>query len=100
VVLSEANVVEQFLAKKFGLLGDNEYEENVIKAFHNSAGYLQNNFAQSVAWCPPEAKERNLAKFLAETLQTFISTHEKHLADNGNNGHYMGNKVRTVFFFN
>lgn len=96
LVLSEAMVVETFLAKKFGLLGDNEYEENLIKAFHSSTTFLQCSFAQSVTWSPPEVKEGNLAYFLTNTLQTFITTHEKHLADNGNNGHYLGNKVRRI----
>lgn len=98
-------VVEQFLAKKFNLLGDNDYEEQLIKAFHSSSAHLQSNFAQSVTWCPPDAKEENLAKFLTGTLKTFIDTHEKHLADNGDNGHYVGNRVRAratispLFFF-
>ncbi|KAK3823560.1 MAG: hypothetical protein J3Q66DRAFT_332198, partial [Benniella sp.] len=92
LVLSEAMVVEQFLAKKFNLLGDNDYEEQLIRAFHSSSAHLQSYFAQSVTWCSPEVKEGNLAQFLTGNLKTFIDTHEKHLADNGNNGHYVGNR--------
>jgi hypothetical protein len=34
-----------------------------------------------------------LGFFTTATLPTWIATHEKHLNDNGNNGHYIGDKV-------
>ncbi|KAG0363539.1 hypothetical protein BGZ54_008119 [Gamsiella multidivaricata] len=93
LVLSEAIVVEHYLAKQFSLLGDNEYEENLIKMFHNSSHLFQAAFAQGVTLCSPDVKERQLAAFLNNTLPTWIQTHEKHLHDNGNNGHYVGEKL-------
>ncbi|KAF9433509.1 Glutathione S-transferase S1 [Entomortierella beljakovae] len=93
VVLSESSVVEQYLAKTFGLLGDNEYEEYIIKAFHSSTTALQGSLSLGVTWTAPENKAKGLANFLNDTLAKWIRTHEKHLADNGNNGYYVGNKL-------
>ncbi|KAI1318320.1 hypothetical protein EDD11_006833 [Mortierella claussenii] len=93
LALSEAIIVDHYLAKHFGLLGDNEYEENLIKIFHCSSIYIQSNFAQGVTWSSPQSKEGNTQYFVANTLPTWIATHEKHLRDNGNNGHYMGDKL-------
>ncbi|KAG0370149.1 hypothetical protein BGX24_002114 [Mortierella sp. AD032] len=91
--LAETVVVEHFLAKKFGLLGSNEYEESIIKMIHSSSAALQNAFAGSVTWNEPEAKAKGLAFFTSATLPSWIETHERHLMDNGNNGHYLGNKL-------
>ncbi|KAI8603600.1 hypothetical protein EDD21DRAFT_412893 [Dissophora ornata] len=93
LVLSEAIVVEHYLAKQFGLLGDNEYQESLIKVFHSSSSHVQANFAQMVTWSLPEVKAKQLDFFKSSILPTWIQTHEKHLADNGNNGHYVGNKL-------
>ncbi|KAF8937349.1 hypothetical protein BGZ58_002844 [Dissophora ornata] len=92
-MLSEAIVVEHYLAKQFGLLGDNEYQESLIKVFHSSSSHVQANFAQMVTWSLPEVKAKQLDFFKSSILPTWIQTHEKHLADNGNNGHYVGNKL-------
>ncbi|KAF9083431.1 hypothetical protein BGX27_004135 [Mortierella sp. AM989] len=93
IVLSETSVIEQYLAKTFGLLGDNDYEENLIKIFHSSSGAIQSSFAEGVTWERSEAKASHFTFFKQVTLPRWIQTHEKHLADNGNNGHYVGNKL-------
>ncbi|KAF9361802.1 hypothetical protein BGX26_011797 [Mortierella sp. AD094] len=93
LVLSESSIIEQYLAKTFGLLGDNDYEEYLIKAFQSSSAAIQSCFAQGVTWEGPEAKAKHLEYFKNNTLPLWIETHEKHLADNGNNGHYVGNKL-------
>ncbi|KAF9289217.1 Glutathione S-transferase S1 [Mortierella alpina] len=71
LTISETNIVELYLAKQFGLLGSNDYEENLVRMCHSSSSAVQINMAITVTW--------NLPK--------------KHLADNGNNGHYVGNKL-------
>jgi len=78
------------------LLGDNEYEELLIKVFHSSSFMLQSAFASNVTWCPPEVQPQALSFFMASTLPTWIQTHTKHLLDNGDNGHYIGNKVNIM----
>ncbi|KAF9899574.1 hypothetical protein EC991_008611 [Linnemannia zychae] len=91
--LAETVVVEHYLAKKFGLLGTNEYEESIIKMCHSSSAAIQNTFAGAVTWNDPEGKAKGLAFFTSSSLPSWIETHEKHLKDNGNNGHYLGNKL-------
>ncbi|KAF9173758.1 hypothetical protein BGX21_009378 [Mortierella sp. AD011] len=94
LVLSESSVIEQYLAKTFGLLGDNDYEEYLIKAFHSSSAAIQSHFAQGVTWEGIEAaKTKHFEFFKSHTLKIWVETHEKHLSDNGNNGHYVGNKL-------
>ncbi|KAF9146112.1 hypothetical protein BG015_011696 [Linnemannia schmuckeri] len=93
VTLAEMVVIEHYLAKKFDLLGSNEYEESIIKSLHSSSAAIQNAFAGSVTWNLPEAKAGALGFFTAATLPIWIAAHERHLIDNGNNGHYLGDKL-------
>ncbi|KAG9322601.1 hypothetical protein KVV02_007914 [Mortierella alpina] len=50
VKLAETLVLEHYLAKKFGLLGDNEWEEQQIKMFHSSSLYLRERLFTRVTW--------------------------------------------------
>ncbi|KAF9959718.1 hypothetical protein BGZ72_008965 [Mortierella alpina] len=93
LILSEAGVVEQYLSKQFGLLGDNEYEENLIRIFHSSSASMQNSHASSAVWVAPEVRAAGVVAFRDGALRTWMETHEKHLMANGNNGHYVGNKL-------
>ncbi|KAF9572270.1 hypothetical protein EC968_010061 [Mortierella alpina] len=93
LALSETSVIEQYLAKQFGLLGSNEYEENLVKIFQSSTGALLLTYALTVTWTQPEVKEKSFQFFMENQLLTWVTTHEKHLADNGNNGHYLGNNL-------
>ncbi|KAF9562233.1 hypothetical protein BGW38_008993, partial [Lunasporangiospora selenospora] len=95
ITLSEAQVVDNFLAKKYDLLGDNEYESNLINMFYSSSATVQNQFAVTVTWnfAGPEAKKQSLDMFLNRTLSAWIESHERHLIDNGSNGHYVGDRL-------
>ncbi|KAG9066594.1 hypothetical protein KI688_012502 [Linnemannia hyalina] len=91
--LAETMVIEHYLAKKFSLLGSNEYEESIIKSLHSSSAAVQNAFAVTVTWNTPEGKAGALGFFTSATLPIWIAAHERHLIDNGNNGHYVGDKL-------
>ncbi|KAF9434300.1 hypothetical protein BGZ76_008241 [Entomortierella beljakovae] len=93
VHISEVSVIDSYLANHFGLLGDNLYEESLIKAFHSSSMTLIATFSTSVAWNVPEAQEKAFGYFKMATLPNWIKTHERHLVDNGSNGHYIGDKL-------
>ena len=99
VVISETHAVENYLAKHFGLMGDNEYEETLIRAFHCSSATLFANFQTAVVWNLPEIREKALEVFKTSKLAHWVKTHERHLLDNGNNGHYIGNKVPFLHYF-
>ncbi|KAG0373372.1 Glutathione S-transferase S1 [Mortierella sp. AD032] len=91
--LVESFVIEHYLAKQFGLLGDNEWEELQIKTFHSSSLYLRERLTMRVTWNYKEVQEKALESFLKKDLPLWIETHTKHLKDNGSNGHYVGNKT-------
>ncbi|KAF9575152.1 Glutathione S-transferase S1 [Mortierella alpina] len=93
VKLAEAIIIEHHLAKKFGLLGDNEWEEQQIKMLHSSSLYLRERLFTRVTWNYKEVMDKALDHFLTQQLPTWIETHTKHLKDNGNNGHYVGDKL-------
>ncbi|KAF9968872.1 hypothetical protein BGZ70_000016 [Mortierella alpina] len=84
LILSEAGVIEQYLSKQWGLLGDNEYEEHLIKVFHSSSASLQNSHASSAVWVAPETRAAGVAAFREGALRTWMESHEKHLMANGN----------------
>ncbi|KAF9912165.1 hypothetical protein EC991_000575 [Linnemannia zychae] len=92
-VISETHAIENYLAKQFGLMGDNEYEEAIIRSFHCSSACLFNVLSASVIWNLPEVRQKGLQAFKARQFDLWVETHERHLVDNGNNGHYIGNKL-------
>ncbi|KAI9241095.1 hypothetical protein MVEG_01429 [Podila verticillata NRRL 6337] len=93
VTISEAAIIEQYLAKLYNLLGDNEYEETLIKSYHNTSYSLQNLFAYTVSYNQPEASPKCLDYFKAHSLPNLCASLERHLLCNGNNGHFVGNKL-------
>ncbi|KAG9066581.1 hypothetical protein KI688_012489 [Linnemannia hyalina] len=94
VVLAEAGVIEQYLAKHFDLMGNNGYEENLIKSFHSSTASLHSLHATTVAFIPDwEARKKAMETFRDGPFTQWVAIHDKHLRDNGSNGHYIGEKL-------
>ncbi|KAG0315782.1 hypothetical protein BGZ97_007833 [Linnemannia gamsii] len=91
--LSETIVITHYLAKQFGLLGDNEWEGLQIMTFYSSSLYLRDRLTMRVTWNYKEVQEKAMETFLKKDLPLWIETHTKHLKDNGSNGHYFGNKL-------
>jgi len=79
-------VIDVFLAKRFNLLGDNEYEEMTINGFYSNIHYLRERSFTTL-------RKESLERWLTRSIPRFIEDHEFHLKANGNNGHYVGNKV-------
>jgi glutathione S-transferase len=93
VVLSESIVIDQYLAKKFNLLGDNEWEEWAIKTHYSNIHYLRERSLMKLTWTWADKRKEALDVFLEKTLPDFIVDHEFHLRRNGSNGHYVGDRV-------
>ncbi|KAF9133443.1 Glutathione S-transferase S1 [Mortierella sp. 14UC] len=93
VVLAEAIIIDTFLAKRFGLLGDNEWESLTIQSFYSNIHYLRERCFGSTMMIQPELRKKAREEFLNETLVKFCEDHEHHLKANGSNGHYVGNKL-------
>ncbi|KAF9159975.1 hypothetical protein DFQ26_006000 [Actinomortierella ambigua] len=96
VALSESQVIEGYLAKKFGFLGSNEYEEQLIRVFAaNNASFWQEILqAMFKTFALPEAERAKAIQAFADTTMTkWVKIHEQHLNANGNNGHYVGDEL-------
>ncbi|KAF9919270.1 Glutathione S-transferase S1 [Lobosporangium transversale] len=91
--LSESMVIDVFLAERFGLLGENKWESLTIQSFYSSIHYLRERTFSEVADVPKEHRKRTRDTFLSYTLKRFLEDHEFHLKENGNNGHYVGDKL-------
>ncbi|KAF9347762.1 hypothetical protein BGX26_000781 [Mortierella sp. AD094] len=94
--LAESLAIERYLAKKFNILGKNEYESHIVDQFCTSTESTNIQLTQKVHLPPREIQwtdeERILEanNFYRDTLGKFITLHEAHLQKNGSNGHYVG----------
>ncbi|KAF9014528.1 Glutathione S-transferase S1 [Haplosporangium bisporale] len=93
IPLTESIAVDLFLAKRFHLLGDNEWEEATIKGFYSNIHYLRERSFMTVTWTHSSLRKTALDNFIGKTLPQFIADHEFHLRENGSNGHYVGDKI-------
>ncbi|KAF9571723.1 hypothetical protein EC968_000241 [Mortierella alpina] len=96
--LSENVAIDIFLAKQFGLHGNNAWEEALINSYysHSNAMFFQetmfNYFWESLEKSEEE-KAKYLQKYLTETLPAWAKIHETSLVHNQSNGHYVGNRT-------
>ncbi|KAF9358495.1 hypothetical protein BGX34_008910 [Mortierella sp. NVP85] len=99
LVLAENMAIDLFLAKQFGLHGENAWEEAVINAYysHSNAMFFQevmNNFFWESAGKSEEEKAEYLkVKLLEGSLSNWARIHEEHLKNNHLNGHYVGSRT-------
>ncbi|KAF9394641.1 hypothetical protein CPC16_010743 [Podila verticillata] len=91
IQIAETDAIERYLARKFGLLGRDAFEETVINTFISSTSMIAGPvLAKYFAAQDPESKAEIKAKIFKDSVQPWIAYHEQHLADNGSNGHYVG----------
>ncbi|KAF9992779.1 hypothetical protein BGZ79_002679 [Entomortierella chlamydospora] len=86
-------VIDVFLAERYGLLGDNKWESITIQSFYSNIHFLRERTFSEVADVPADRRKGTREAFLKYTLKKFLQDHEFHLQENGNNGHYVGNKL-------
>ncbi|KAF9969153.1 hypothetical protein BGZ73_008633 [Actinomortierella ambigua] len=86
--IAERDVIERYLAKKFGFFGKNEWEEilSLIKG-------LMNSFYTTLIIGPASDLAANKEKFLTQTLPTFVNHAEALLSRNEGNPHFVGKKI-------
>ncbi|KAG0003562.1 Glutathione S-transferase S1 [Modicella reniformis] len=92
-VLAESIVVDLYLAKKFGLLGSNEYEEQTIKAFYSSIHYLRERSLRRLTWTFEDKRKEAFETWITKDFPNWIVLQEEHLKRNGSNGHFFGDKI-------
>ncbi|KAG0215949.1 Glutathione S-transferase S1 [Mortierella sp. GBA30] len=92
-MVAETIVIDFFLAKKFDLLGANEYEEQVIKSFYSSIHYLRERCLMRMTWTYADKRQEAFESFVTKLVPWWIRVHEQHLENNGSNGHFFGEKI-------
>ncbi|KAG0041310.1 hypothetical protein BGZ89_007531, partial [Linnemannia elongata] len=94
IQIAESDAIERYLARKFGLLGSDAFEEVLVNTFVSNNHSLVNAFAgKYFAVKDPELKAANMELLITNNIAPWIKYHEQHLAANGSKGHYVGNKV-------
>ncbi|KAG0227567.1 hypothetical protein BGW42_002837 [Actinomortierella wolfii] len=93
VELSESSVIDTYLAKQFGLMGDNAWEEQYIRMLYSSTSCLIDRVSSRYTWNFESGKAENLQFLQKSILPNWIESHEAYLLENGNNGHYIGDKL-------
>ncbi|KAF9405946.1 hypothetical protein BGZ94_003304 [Podila epigama] len=91
--LAEIGIIEQFLAKRNGLLGKNEWEEYTIKMYAHSTHSMIAFLFQSIVPMAKNDRPIFTAKFKTSTLAQWIKHHERLLVANGSNGRYLGDEL-------
>ncbi|KAG0259162.1 Glutathione S-transferase S1 [Actinomortierella ambigua] len=95
--ISESMVVDQYLAKKVGLLGTNVWEEQVIRALYSSIYFFREMFF-TLSFAPNDEKQARIDKFVSQFLPSYMASLEFHLGANGNNGYFTGDKLTLAEF--
>ncbi|KAG0043991.1 hypothetical protein BGZ83_010792 [Gryganskiella cystojenkinii] len=97
--LAEISFIEQYLARRFpaysSLLGANFWEESQIKMFTSSTHALFSFLIHTITSLPNKETDRPVffERFKKTKLPEWIQFHEKHLQENGCNGHYVGEQL-------
>ncbi|KAF9339807.1 hypothetical protein BGZ91_004641 [Linnemannia elongata] len=91
----ESDVIERYLARKFGLLGDGSlFEEILVDTFTSSTqAVISKLFEKYLAIRDPALRAANKEPLISDNISPWIKSHEQHLQANGANGHYVGDSV-------
>ncbi|KAF9205992.1 hypothetical protein BGZ49_003184 [Haplosporangium sp. Z 27] len=103
--IGETSVIERYLAKKFNLLGQNEWEQLQIEQFQNSTESSQLMYQSQVLKADIEKRVENTNTYYKQVVEKFINVHENHLENNGSNGFYVGDSlsladIKTAVYMN
>ncbi|KAG0336062.1 hypothetical protein BG004_008213 [Podila humilis] len=93
IEIAESAAINRYLARKFGLLGDNAFEETLINTFVSSISGATVATVKVFAKMEPEALAQLKTTILESNILPWAKYHEQHLAANGSNGHHVGNKL-------
>ncbi|KAF9967894.1 hypothetical protein BGZ70_007759 [Mortierella alpina] len=91
--LSELSVLEHYIGQKFGWLGDNQWEQNLVKMYHSSTQAVFDKLVTTVVRAPREHYDQMLEIWASTLVPDWVEYHEKALKANGSNGHYVGSKL-------
>ncbi|KAG0246998.1 hypothetical protein B0O80DRAFT_106302 [Mortierella sp. GBAus27b] len=91
--LCELSAVEHYLGQKYGWIGDNLWESNLVKMYHSSSQAVFDKLVTTVVRAPKEHYDQMLQIYKSKILPEWVHYHERALVNNGSNGHYVGDKL-------
>ncbi|KAG0227562.1 hypothetical protein BGW42_002832 [Actinomortierella wolfii] len=98
ILLSESMIIDQYLAGMAGLLGNNDWEGQIIRALYSSVIFLREAFYEQVCHPPTHANKVKALHdhFLPVTFAKWLNAIDFHLQENArrhDGGYLMGNKL-------
>ncbi|KAG0248102.1 hypothetical protein BG011_000519 [Mortierella polycephala] len=93
IKIPESGAIERYLANKFGFMGDSLREQTLSDIFYAQAVMLSTKFIEKCVWTHEETRKKSLEQFLVTTLPSWVKIGEKHLAENGDTGHFVDSKM-------
>ncbi|KAF9158114.1 hypothetical protein DFQ26_007966 [Actinomortierella ambigua] len=87
--LAELAVIENFLAKRGGFLGNSVWEESIISMIVSSTSTVFDKYIVMVIRSPDSIRQELLDRWLDLTLPEWIKYHEQYLINSGNTGYYL-----------
>ncbi|KAG0257154.1 hypothetical protein BG011_004138 [Mortierella polycephala] len=96
--LAELSVLEYYIGQKYGWVGGNFWENNLVKMYHSSTQSLYDKLVTTVVRAPKEHYDQMMDIYVSSILPEWIKYHEQHLQANGSNGHYVGDKLTIADF--
>ncbi|KAF9904513.1 hypothetical protein EC991_002621 [Linnemannia zychae] len=92
--IAESDSIERYLARKFGLFGNDAFEEVLVNTFaSHTVSLISQIFSKYSVSEDPQVRAAAKGPLVSDHIAPWIKYHEKHLQANGANGHYVGNKV-------
>ncbi|KAG0284210.1 hypothetical protein BGZ96_011438 [Linnemannia gamsii] len=91
--IPESEVIERYLARKFGFWGKDAWEEIAIHVFYCSSKSVLSWYVNKVLLAFPDTKTRELTKFVEKEVPAWIVQHEKWLSRSQTPGFYVGNQL-------
>ncbi|KAF9977713.1 hypothetical protein BGZ73_005076 [Actinomortierella ambigua] len=89
--IAERDAIERYIAKKFGMAGDDAWEEVLVNQAVSLSQTLFNYWQYRVLYSGPEDQAKALEDLKTKRLPDWIRNMEKILIKNGKNGHFVGN---------
>ncbi|KAF9165393.1 hypothetical protein DFQ26_000199 [Actinomortierella ambigua] len=91
--LFESSVIDCLLAKKFDLMGDNEYEELLVRTFYMNSHSVRERYLMRVTWNYKEVMDKGRDKYLETSIPLWCTVQRRQLEANGDNGHLVGSRL-------
>ncbi|KAG0014297.1 Glutathione S-transferase S1 [Entomortierella chlamydospora] len=91
--LAESDAIDRYLVKKFGMAGDNVFEENIINSYVSNTNSLQLRIFMKYYTVRDPALKTAFVEDILGYIDIWIKSNERQLVANGSNGHYVGNKL-------